>query len=55
VAAKIELGKKVPAFKIPSSSGEVFSLSSLKGKKIVLYFYPKDSTPGCTTESIEFN
>jgi peroxiredoxin Q/BCP len=55
VAAKVELGKKVPAFKIPSSSGETFSLSSLKGKKIVLYFYPKDSTPGCTTESIEFN
>ena len=55
MAAKIEIGKKVPAFKIPSSSGEVFSLASRKGKKIVLYFYPKDSTPGCTTESIEFN
>ena len=55
MAAKIEIGKKVPAFKIPSSSGDEFSLASRKGKKIVLYFYPKDSTPGCTTESIEFN
>lgn len=55
MAAKVEIGKKVPAFKIPSSSGEEFSLVSRKGKKIVLYFYPKDSTPGCTTESIEFN
>ncbi|UOF02159.1 peroxiredoxin [Bdellovibrio reynosensis] len=53
--AKIELGKKVPNFKIPSSTGEDFSLSSKKGKKILLYFYPKDSTPGCTTEGIEFN
>lgn len=55
MAAKVELGKKVPNFKIPSSSGETLSLSSLKGKKVVLYFYPKDSTPGCTTEGIEFN
>ncbi|CAE79665.1 peroxiredoxin [Bdellovibrio bacteriovorus] len=55
MAAKIELGKKVPNFKIPSSSGETLSLSSLKGKKVVLYFYPKDSTPGCTIEGIEFN
>lgn len=55
MAAKVQVGKKVPAFKIPSSSGEDFKLSDKKGKKIVLYFYPKDSTPGCTTESIEFN
>jgi peroxiredoxin Q/BCP len=40
---------------VPSSDGETFSLSEKKGKKIVLYFYPKDSTPGCTTEGIEFN
>lgn len=51
----VEIGKKVPNFKIPSSAGEGFSLSGKKGKKIVLYFYPKDSTPGCTTEGIEFN
>lgn len=53
--AKVSMGKKVPAFSIASSSGETFSLTANKGKKIVLYFYPKDSTPGCTTESIEFN
>lgn len=55
MAAKVFLGKKVPTFKIASSSGEVFNLADKKGKKIVLYFYPKDSTPGCTTEGIEFN
>jgi peroxiredoxin Q/BCP len=52
---KIAVGKKVPAFKIASSEGKEFSLSEKKGKKIVLYFYPKDSTPGCTTQGIEFN
>lgn len=55
MAANVEVGKKVPAFSIPSSSGENFKLSDKKGKKILLYFYPKDNTPGCTTESIEFN
>jgi peroxiredoxin Q/BCP len=53
--AKIQVGKKVPTFSIPSSSGEVFNLSENKGKKMILFFYPKDNTPGCTTESIEFN
>ncbi len=53
--SKVAVGKKVPNFKLPSSNGEDFSLSAKKGKKIVLYFYPKDSTPGCTTESVEFN
>ncbi|MNK01165.1 putative peroxiredoxin bcp [compost metagenome] len=52
---KVELNKKVPGFKIASSNGEVFYSAAMKGKKIVLYFYPKDSTPGCTTEGIEFN
>jgi Peroxiredoxin len=49
------LGKKVSDFKISSSNGETFKLSDKKGKKVLLYFYPKDSTPGCTTEGIEFN
>jgi peroxiredoxin Q/BCP len=53
--AKVAVGKKVPAFSIASSEGEAFSLGDKKGKKIVLYFYPKDSTPGCTTQGIEFN
>lgn len=55
MAAKIEIGKKVPNFKVPSSSGEDFELLSLKGNKIVLYFYPKDNTPGCTIQGNEFN
>lgn len=48
------LGKKVPAFKLPATSESQVQLSKLKGKKIVLYFYPKDSTPGCTTEGEGF-
>lgn len=55
MAPSVALNKKVPHFKIFSSSGKMVSSSELKGKKIVLYFYPKDNTPGCTTESIEFN
>ncbi len=55
MTSKILVNKKVLSLKIPSSSGERRTLQDLKGKKIVLYFYPKDNTPGCTTESIEFN
>jgi peroxiredoxin Q/BCP len=55
MSAKIEMGKKVPAFTVASSGGENFKIADKKGKKVILYFYPKDSTPGCTTESIEFN
>lgn len=55
MAAKVQMGKKVPNFKIESSNGETFNLSDYKGKKVLLYFYPKDNTPGCTTEGIEFN
>lgn len=43
-------GKKVPNFSLPSTSGEVFDLKAMRGTKVVLYFYPKDSTPGCTLE-----
>lgn len=55
ISPKISLGKNVPAFELASSSGKDFNLTAKKGKRIVLYFYPKDSTPGCTTEGIEFN
>jgi len=48
------MGKKVPAFKLPATSGKTISLTDLKGKNLVLYFYPKDSTPGCTTEGQDF-
>ena len=47
------LGKKVADFSAPSTGG-VFKLSEHKGKPVVLYFYPKDNTPGCTTEGMQF-
>ncbi len=50
----IEVGKKAPAFTLPNDGGEKFTLSSLKGKKVVLYFYPKDNTSGCTKEACDF-
>lgn len=45
----------VPDFSAKSSSGQNVRLSDLKGKKVILYFYPKDNTPGCTLEGIDFN
>ena len=50
----VEIGKKVKNFKLPATGDKDISLSDLKGKKVVLYFYPKDSTPGCTTEGQDF-
>ncbi|WP_448682370.1 peroxiredoxin [Pseudomonas nicosulfuronedens] len=50
----VELNKPVDDFQAPATSGVDFRLSELKGKQIVLYFYPKDSTPGCTTEGQGF-
>ena len=47
--------KKVPNIKIPSTSGKMFELKGVKNKFIVLYFYPKDDTPGCTIETKDFN
>lgn len=48
-------GDTAPPFSLPSSDGGVLTLESLKGKKVVLYFYPKDDTSGCTKEAIDFN
>ena len=47
-------GTKAPAFKLPDKDGNMVSLKDFKGKRIVLYFYPKDSTSGCTKEGISF-
>ncbi len=47
-------GTKAPAFSLPSDAGDVVSLKDLKGKKVVLYFYPKDDTSGCTVQACEF-
>jgi len=50
----IEEGKAAPDFELQSDSGDTVKLSELRGKPVVLYFYPKDDTPGCTTEACEF-
>jgi len=52
---KLETGSPAPDFDLPSDGGGRIRLSSLKGRKVVLYFYPKDDTPGCTAEAIDFN
>jgi peroxiredoxin Q/BCP len=44
----------VPDFTLPATGGENFTLSALRGKTLVIYFYPKDNTPGCTTEAMQF-
>ena len=48
------LNQIVADFAIPATSGVIFKLSSTRGKRLVIYFYPKDDTPGCTTESQQF-
>lgn len=50
----VEVGKQAPDFKLKNQDGKVVSLSDYKGKNIVLYFYPKDMTPGCTTQACDF-
>lgn len=50
----VNVGDKAPDFDLPTDGDGALSLSSLKGKKVVLYFYPKDSTPGCTVEAKDF-
>jgi thioredoxin-dependent peroxiredoxin len=48
------VGQPAPAFTLPDDSGKVVNLSDFRGKKVVLYFYPKDDTPGCTREACDF-
>jgi len=52
--ATVKINKKVPAFDLPATGDKNIKLSALKGKKVIIYFYPKDSTPGCTTEGQDF-
>ena len=51
---KVAIGTRVPDFELPATGDKTVKLSSLKGKKVVVYFYPKDSTPGCTKEGQDF-
>jgi len=50
----IEVGAKAPEFTLPDKDGKMVSLSDFLGKKVVLYFYPKDNTPGCTRQACAF-
>ena len=50
----LAIGSPAPELSIPDQDGKVVTLKSLKGKQVVLYFYPKDDTPGCTKESCDF-
>jgi len=52
--SKVKVGQPVPDFELPGTSDSQFRLSEMKGKTVVLYFYPKDNTPGCTSESQDF-
>ncbi|MEO1895510.1 MAG: redoxin domain-containing protein, partial [Methylococcales bacterium] len=50
----VTLGQKVPDFESNATNNTLIKLSDLRGKKVILYFYPKDNTPGCTTEGQDF-
>ena len=53
--AKLEVGKKAPAFTLVNQDGAKVSLKDFAGQRVVLYFYPADDTPGCTKEACQFN
>jgi len=55
MAAKLAEGTKAPAFKLPTGDGDPVTLADFKGKNLVLFFYPKADTPGCTKEAIAFS
>jgi thioredoxin-dependent peroxiredoxin len=55
MVAKLAPGAKAPAFKLPRDGGGTISLAEFAGRKLVLYFYPKADTSGCTTEAIDFS
>ncbi|HLS95268.1 peroxiredoxin Q/BCP [Sphingobacterium allocomposti] len=50
----LQIGDKAPAIEARNQHGEIIRLSDFKGRKVILYFYPKDNTPGCTTEACNF-
>ena len=52
--AELKVGEKAPDFTLPTGDGGKLSLKKLKGKKVILYFYPKDNTSGCTKEACSF-
>ena len=50
----LDIGTKAPDFELPDQNGELRSLSEFRGQKVILYFYPKDMTPGCTKQACSF-
>ena len=52
--SELKTGDPAPTFKLPADGGDEIDLADLRGRTVVLYFYPKDDTPGCTTEAIDF-
>ncbi|TDG00247.1 peroxiredoxin [Paenibacillus piri] len=52
--SNVQVHQPVPDFRLPATNGKEVALSDFRGKKVVIYFYPKDMTPGCTKESCEF-
>ena len=50
----LETGTKAPAFSLPDQDGNIHTLDEFRGKKLILYFYPKDNTPGCTKQACAF-
>ncbi|MGD0311207.1 MAG: thioredoxin-dependent thiol peroxidase [Acidimicrobiales bacterium] len=52
---KLDAGDKAPAFTLPDQDGKKVSLKDFAGRQVVLYFYPRDDTPGCTKEACQFN
>jgi peroxiredoxin Q/BCP len=53
--AKLEEGSTAPAFTLPDQDGKTVKLSDFKGQQVIVYFYPRDDTPGCTKEACQFN
>ncbi|MGQ1839685.1 thioredoxin-dependent thiol peroxidase [Kocuria turfanensis] len=54
MAARLEPGRKAPDFTLPDAQGRPLSLADYRGRRVVVYFYPKASTPGCTTQACDF-
>lgn len=50
----LEIGTKAPAFSLPDQDGKIHTLEEYRGKKVILYFYPRDNTPGCTKQACGF-
>ena len=50
----LETGTKAPSFSLPDQNGKTHTLEDYRGKKVILYFYPKDNTPGCTKQACNF-